>query len=1114
MPTINRWRGDAQPRQQVDRITITDPEVGDEFRITCNRKDLYATAEALDAESSFQDMAANLYVAFQSQFGSSQTIAEFAEIEAAFEYPLDANGEQDPTQPPIALLLYGPSDGKPFTVTVGSSDVGDLGISIEEIEQGVAAVNEQQTITLEPTVSGGTFTLTYDGQTTANIAWNANAAAVTSALEALSNIGVGDVSVSGTGPWIVTFQGTFAGADVDLMTADGALLTGPSHTISVSTLTQGYAGLNEQQVINIGNPTSGTFTLTFAGQTTAAINYNATAAQVETALEALSNIAPGDVDVTEIANQNGRRLRVIFKGTYRNTNVPLMTGSGASLDGWSRVQVTTTTQGRPAADPRLSIDFDNANVSGGNIWALRIYDYVSGDEADFEVALISGQSATGFPANGPVTAGNVYDEDFAFVRNIGIGHVRFVSSEVGSTQYTIVFELCGDYAQREVYTTVADAVENNGLYVDVVAEEDEPDGSAWDHADPTVVVIQGSATGVNEVQKVALRNGPTGGTFTLTFQGQTTAGIAYNAAASAVQTALEALSNIGVGEATVTGAAGGPWTVTFSGALASLDLQEMTGSETNLTGNSIAVATTQEATSYTNERQQVTIVGEPAGGTFTLSWGGFTTAGIAYNAAAEAVEAAIEAAFSIGVTVTGEAGGGPWTVEFSGSTVLGANQAQMTGSGASLSGSAPDIATTREAVQPGDEKQLVTLLGGPASGTFTLSYSGQTTSAIAYNASAAVVRNALIALSNIGVSDVLVSGEAGGPWTVTFQGSLGGQDVVMMTGDGSGLSPGAGTQTITLASVETPTGPEWINEPENWSLGTLLADGEWGVFEDSDRDALYGLDQMSTVSPAKLIFKGSYTGQIGLPDDNGSYIEYRPKKLRIGTAADAQAMTIEIGEGLGEGPSRLRLDTGDCQTTIEAHSLASPENGEPVALDWVGTHASNIVRLYKCQARLAGLEGELATIATLVIAYVDSLESDVNLVMGDGLTLGAVKILGGSTTCRSALAGATEQLGGNFYLEGAASASDLSVRGGIFFYSASGTLGGNPVISGGGQLDFSLDQRTKTITNPINIYGDTADINDPNKVANGGGTLILDYHETSRAPNLGRNYRISRAAVA
>ena len=78
----------------------------------------------------------------------------------------------------------------------------------------------------------------------------------------------------------------------------------------------------------------------------------------------------------------------------------------------------------------------------------------------------------------------------------------------------------------------------------------------------------------NKVQVVTITGTPTGGTFTLTVGGATTAPIAYNAAAATVQTALQAL-NAGApfggspaALATVSGSAGGPYTVTFAGASA------------------------------------------------------------------------------------------------------------------------------------------------------------------------------------------------------------------------------------------------------------------------------------------------------------------------------------------------------------------------------------------------------------------------------------------------------------------------------------------------------------------------------------------------------------------
>ena len=88
----------------------------------------------------------------------------------------------------------------------------------------------------------------------------------------------------------------------------------------------------------------------------------------------------------------------------------------------------------------------------------------------------------------------------------------------------------------------------------------------------------------NAVQTVTITGAPTGGTFTLTYDGQTTAGIAFDASAATVQAALAALSSIGVGNVTVTGVSGGPYTVTFQGALGSQTIAAMTSSAIGLTG--------------------------------------------------------------------------------------------------------------------------------------------------------------------------------------------------------------------------------------------------------------------------------------------------------------------------------------------------------------------------------------------------------------------------------------------------------------------------------------------------------------------------------------------------
>lgn len=107
--------------------------------------------------------------------------------------------------------------------------------------------------------------------------------------------------------------------------------------------------------------------------------------------------------------------------------------------------------------------------------------------------------------------------------------------------------------------------------------------------------LYGPYTVTNEVQVLTV--GGSGLTsFTVTFGGQTTAAIPAAATAAQVQSALEALSTIGAGNVVVTGNAGGPWTITFVGALAGVDQAQVTTTPTGGTGTVTPSTTTAGGT--------------------------------------------------------------------------------------------------------------------------------------------------------------------------------------------------------------------------------------------------------------------------------------------------------------------------------------------------------------------------------------------------------------------------------------------------------------------------------------------------------------------------------------
>jgi flagellar hook protein FlgE len=114
--------------------------------------------------------------------------------------------------------------------------------------EGTAAVSEVQTLTPDAVATAGTFTLTYGGETTAAIAYDAPVTGVGSiqeALEALSGVSAGDITVGGTtlaaaGTTTFTFADTLG--DVSTISFDLSGLTGPTQAGStIAETTKGFA---------------------------------------------------------------------------------------------------------------------------------------------------------------------------------------------------------------------------------------------------------------------------------------------------------------------------------------------------------------------------------------------------------------------------------------------------------------------------------------------------------------------------------------------------------------------------------------------------------------------------------------------------------------------------------------------------------------------------------------------------------------------------------------------------------------------------------------------------------------------------------------------------------
>lgn len=953
--SVKVWRGDAQPVRNVWTVTLDGVT---EVTLTINRKAIVGTTGT--------EFAAAIL---------ASTIPEWQEVEA--------------TGGTASLVLTGPEDGTPIEVSCTT----DAAIVVTTTVPGAADTNEKQTVSIVG-ATGGTFTLSFGGYTTGNIAFNADAATVETAFEALTSVGSGNGTVSGTaGAWVIEFTGTLAHTDVALVTGSGANLT-PGASATISTVTQGTNSANPRFRLNPG--TSGGF--------------------------ALEGYLPPP----------------------RNTN------------------------------GLLSPDFSQNSLSPNVIPGYLPYNCTAQNILDHLDAVLG-------------TPSNVTSDIYLFWGNPVHAYATVVADPDYAGQFLIEFKGSIFEGQTMPGIGMYTNYNNNGSYGTGIGCS-------------CTAITTGGSEGDNEVQKIILGIAQSG-TWTISYAGQTTAALGLAATADDVEAALEALSNIGTGNIAVTKTetvSTSTYYLTFQGDLAGTNVAEVTATTTGLGGRVVGVSVTQASAVNTNEVQTVTIDNiTPSGGTFTLSYGGQTTSALAYNASAAAVQAALIALSSVGptdVAVTGTTLG-TWVVTFQNS--LG-NQdvAKITGVATSIVGDMAEETTLSSgphhfsepknwdanaipvdgdtivfqsgssdclydliAYQPVHYIDIATANGG----TFSLTFDGCTTGALAYSVSAADMQTALGGLASIGSGKVTVTSGSTGLYTITLSDTAAENPKLHLTGDGTNLT--GDTLTIT-----------------------------------------HGL-----LSPAAVKVYSSYTGKIGLANQNDlGYYEYRPRVLTICDTHDAQAVTIEIGLGEGSGSGRIRLNTGAVQTTLTVYDTGSASDYPFPAVQWQGTHASNAARVYKGSVGIGVGSGETTVVSTLDVGHASSQDSDSEVSCGQAVTMGTVVKSGGTllldSRSGSAITAITQHAG-TMTIDGTDGVTQLTILGGTVYYNTSGTLAGAPKVSGDGVLDFSRDMRAKTVTNPIEIYGEESHINDPYKVVS---SLVADWNETTRYAGLGRNVRITR----
>jgi hypothetical protein len=205
--------------------------------------------------SVFSSTGAFLYSFGSGDIGANSNGVGVAKADGKAYVADRENGEIDVFDPPIPLPDAITEDAGPVGETtallhgkVGAAGGSEASCEFQYIPNSLYRAKEIQELTVSAT--GGTFTLSFEGQSTSNIAFNASAATVASKLNELSAIGGtqkfvtvsgGPGNSTGSAPYTITFGGSLAYKDVEQITTDASLLSGASASATIATLQEGQA---------------------------------------------------------------------------------------------------------------------------------------------------------------------------------------------------------------------------------------------------------------------------------------------------------------------------------------------------------------------------------------------------------------------------------------------------------------------------------------------------------------------------------------------------------------------------------------------------------------------------------------------------------------------------------------------------------------------------------------------------------------------------------------------------------------------------------------------------------------------------------------------------------
>lgn len=865
-----------------------------------------------EVDFAYDDTVSEIQTEMDTMFGAGNTL-------------VSRRNYADPARVVTTIEFIGSLAGKaviPVTVDGSGLTGGDAALVVTGIQAAVAGTDEVQTVTCFGSPTGGTRGFRFRGQT-ATVAYNASPATVQTAMRALSTIAGANVTVTGTAnsSYVFTFGGALAHQALDAIQVISSGLTGGTVYAEVTVTTPGAAGENQInyvmhreyaqtqaqiQLDETGTWSGGSWTLKIAGDTTAAIAWNATNADIVDAIETL--LGTQGVIVRDLV---GGYKQILFYG-------PLYSAFLGTVSVFSAITGGTVT---------LS---SYASGSGGTGSSPADQAY------HFEIN----------PGTGVVSTGSI-------ARNASMATIQAAIQAVTGPGTATVTALEGGgnlYAAGDGLYQIEWKAALGGGYVNVTVIQEGGDVIGLVE---TEIYRPGASTGTNEVQAVTVHGSPTYGTFTLANGTDETDAVAYNDTAVSVLNKLLALSSFGPGDLS---ASGGPLSaasvsLTYGGTYSYSDVPTLVVNDDDLKAR--VVRTTPGVTGK-NEVQRLSLLGQNVrAGTLTLTVAGDAVDPLAYNADIVTIIAALEASTGLTAGDLSESYGGPWPeqdvfIVFGGS-VAETNVALTTATddltNAYISTVAYDpliVRTVTEATGPHHFNEPVnwyhsvdpSIVRAPERGDTLLFTEGNVdvlyggVLMLTYTADAS---NDLIVVDK---DHDLREGQAVEVWSI-------------------GGTPPAGLAANTayyVVQLDPVTG--------NFALATTATGDPIDISGAGTGTHWIG------VRLRKFVQWSGYTGRMGLPWRNADYKEYRPLDLEFGLLP-AGPKLVTIGQGEGNGSGRVSLFTGPDQIILDCVNSAGSADRTRPAVVWRGENALTAVKLLGGDLGIAVRPTESAVFTTL-----------------------------------------------------------------------------------------------------------------------------------------------------